>query len=74
MLVAGSRVERQDEATERLLSLAEKSPDHDTVRVYATGSLSRSDFGLDWDALRPAGRLLVADLVRLTADRTFRRE
>jgi polyisoprenoid-binding protein YceI len=50
-----------------LLARAEPLDDH-TVRVCADGKIRRTDFGLDWDALRQAGRLLVADHVRLTAD------
>ena len=38
------------------------------VHVRAEGSIRRSDFGLDWGALREADRLLVADGVRITAD------
>jgi polyisoprenoid-binding protein YceI len=37
------------------------------VRLHAEGRIRRSDFGLDWDALRKAGRLIVADHVRLHA-------
>jgi polyisoprenoid-binding protein YceI len=40
----------------------------DRVRIRAEGRIRRSDFGLDWDALRKAGRLIVADHVRLHAD------
>lgn len=40
----------------------------DRVRIRAEGRIRRSDFGLDWDALRKAGRLIVADHVRLRAD------
>jgi polyisoprenoid-binding protein YceI len=39
-----------------------------SVRLRASGRIKRSDFGLDWAALRQAGRLLVADQVRLSAD------
>jgi polyisoprenoid-binding protein YceI len=39
-----------------------------TVRLRGKGKLRRSDFGLEWDALREAGRLLVADDVQLLAD------
>jgi len=42
-----------------------------TVRLRGEGSIRRSDFGLEWDALRQAGRLLVADEVRLRADVVF---
>ena len=38
------------------------------VHVRAEGSIRRSDYGLDWGALREADRLLVADGVRMTAD------
>jgi polyisoprenoid-binding protein YceI len=38
------------------------------VHARAEGSIRRSDFGLDWGALREADRLLVADVVRITAD------
>lgn len=42
--------------------------DDTRVRIRAEGQIRRSDFGLDWDALRTAGRLIVADHVRLHAD------
>jgi polyisoprenoid-binding protein YceI len=42
--------------------------DDETVRVRADGEIRRTDFGLDWEALRKGGRLLVADRLRLTAD------
>jgi polyisoprenoid-binding protein YceI len=42
--------------------------DGDMVRVRANGKIRRTEFGLDWDALRQAGRLLVAEHVKLTAD------
>ena len=38
------------------------------LHVQARGDLSRAEFGLDWEALRDAGRLLVSDRVRLTVD------
>jgi polyisoprenoid-binding protein YceI len=44
----------------------------ESIRVRAVGRLRRSDFGLDWAALRQAGRLLVADHVRLSADIVLR--
>jgi polyisoprenoid-binding protein YceI len=44
-----------------------------TVRVHADGRIRRSDFGLDWAALRNGTRLLVADRVRLTADAVLSR-
>jgi polyisoprenoid-binding protein YceI len=40
----------------------------DSIRLRATGRIKRSDFGLEWAALRQAGRLVVADHVRLSAD------
>jgi len=42
--------------------------DASSVRLRAEGRLTRSQFGLEWDALRQAGRLLVADHVRVIAD------
>ena len=48
--------------------------DDGTVRVRADGQIRRTDFGLDWDALRVAGRLVVADRVRLTADAVLVRQ
>jgi polyisoprenoid-binding protein YceI len=39
----------------------------DTIRVVLAGAIKRSEFGLEWDALRQAGRLLVGDTVRLSA-------
>lgn len=50
------------------------APDRDgAVRVRAEGRIRRSDFGLEWDALRQAGRLLVADEVRVRADVVLKR-
>jgi polyisoprenoid-binding protein YceI len=43
-------------------------PDDHTMRLVADGRIRRSDFGLEWDALGPAGRALVADHVRLAID------
>ena len=40
----------------------------DSCVLRVEGSIRRSDFGLDWDALRNARRLLVADEVRMSAD------
>ena len=37
------------------------------VRVVFSGTITRSGFGLDWAALREAGRLLVADKVQVSA-------
>ena len=42
-----------------------------SLRIRASGRIRRSDFGLEWDALRDAGRRLVADEVRLQADVVF---
>jgi polyisoprenoid-binding protein YceI len=39
----------------------------EAVRVVLAGAFKRSEFGLEWDALRQAGRLLVGDTVRLSA-------
>ena len=50
------------------LLAAVRPEDDDCVRVRVEGSIRRSDFGLEWDALRDARRLLVADEVRLSAD------
>jgi polyisoprenoid-binding protein YceI len=54
------------------LSVETEQIDDETIRLVARGRLRRSDFGLDWDALRQAGRLLVADQVRLSADVVMR--
>ncbi len=40
----------------------------DAPRLRAETTIRRSAFGLEWDALRDAGRVLVADEVRLRAD------
>jgi polyisoprenoid-binding protein YceI len=45
--------------------------DDDSVRLRADGSIRRSEFGLEWDALRQAGRVLVSDEVRVRADVVF---
>jgi polyisoprenoid-binding protein YceI len=42
--------------------------DDGCVRLRAEGRITRSEFGLEWDALSQAGRLLVGDHVRLIAD------
>jgi polyisoprenoid-binding protein YceI len=47
--------------------------DGETVRLRADGRIRRTDFGLDWDALRNGTRMLVADRVRLTADAVLSR-
>jgi len=47
--------------------------DDGTVRLRADGRIRRTDFGLDWDALRNGTRMLVADRVRLTADAVLSR-
>jgi polyisoprenoid-binding protein YceI len=46
----------------------------DAIRVVLDGEIRRSDFGLDWAALREAGRLLVADRVQLRAGIVLTRE
>ena len=50
------------------LALTVGDGDGESVSVRADTSIRHSDFGLEWDALRNAGRLLVADEVRLRAD------
>ena len=50
------------------------SLEDDAVRVRAETKIRRSEFGLEWDALRDAGRLLVADEVRLVADVVLERQ
>jgi polyisoprenoid-binding protein YceI len=50
------------------LDVVSERLDEGRVRIRAEGQIRRSDFGLDWDALRKAGRLIVADQVRLRAD------
>ena len=50
------------------MELSTEPLDDGSVHLHAEGRIRRSDFGLDWDALRKAGRLLVADNVRLFAD------
>jgi polyisoprenoid-binding protein YceI len=42
------------------------------VHLHAEGRIRRSDFDLDWEALRQAGQRLVADQVRLFADVVLR--
>jgi len=49
-----------------LRAMAEPLRD-DAVRVVLAGAIRRSEFGLEWGALRDTGRLLVADTVRLSA-------
>jgi polyisoprenoid-binding protein YceI len=50
------------------LELSTEPLEDGAVRLHAEGRIRRSDFGLDWGALRQAGRLVVADNVRLFAD------
>jgi polyisoprenoid-binding protein YceI len=52
----------------RPVGLALTVGDGEAVHMRADTSIRRSDFGLQWEALRDAGRLLVADEVRLRAD------
>jgi polyisoprenoid-binding protein YceI len=49
------------------LDLRAEPQDDGTVRLRATGELSRREFGLGWAELGEAGRLL-ADRVRVSAD------
>ena len=50
------------------LALTVETLDDGSPRLRAVTTLRRSDFGLEWDALRQAGRLLVSDEVWLAAD------
>lgn len=50
------------------LALTLDANQDEVLRLRAGGTIRRSDFGLEWEALREAGRLLVADEVRLLAD------
>ncbi len=50
------------------LELRTEALDEATLRLRADGRIRRSDFGLEWDALCQAGRLLVGDEVRVVAD------
>lgn len=50
------------------LSLTSDADRNGGLRLRARGTIRRSDFGLEWQALRDAGRLLVADEVRLLAE------
>lgn len=54
----------------RPLALEATGVDRDdgTPGIAARGSLSRSDFGLEWDALVEAGRLVVSDRVDIAID------
>ena len=45
-----------------------QTPEPDALRISARASISRRAFGLDWDALREAGRLVVGDRVELLLD------
>jgi polyisoprenoid-binding protein YceI len=58
----------------RLITLAAvpSSSDEGALHLHVDGELSRSVFGLEWDALREAGRRLVADRVRLRFDLVLR--
>lgn len=42
--------------------------DENRLHVRLDATIRQSDFGLEWDALREAGRRLVSDRVRITAD------
>ena len=54
------------------LELTVDADQDEVMRLRAGGTIRRSDFGLEWEALREAGRLLVADEVRLLADVVLR--
>ena len=50
------------------LALTVDADQYEVLRLRVGGPIRRSDFGLEWEALREAGRLLVADEVRVLAD------
>jgi polyisoprenoid-binding protein YceI len=50
------------------LGLSFDAAEDGALCLRAEGKIRRSDFGLEWEALREAGQLLVADEVRLLAD------
>jgi polyisoprenoid-binding protein YceI len=50
------------------LGLSVDADQDGALRLRAEGKIQRSAFGLEWEALREAGQLLVADEVRLLAD------
>jgi polyisoprenoid-binding protein YceI len=64
-LVAGTLTVR-DAMRPVLLHATAEALSEDTIRVLANGEISRSAFGLEWEALRQAGRLLVSDRVKLS--------
>jgi polyisoprenoid-binding protein YceI len=71
-LVGSWRVEGEltirDSTRPFALTVTAETLDDSTLRLLADGRLTRSEFGLEWDALKQAGRLLVADHVRVYAD------
>lgn len=50
------------------LGLTVDADPHGALRLRAEGKIQRSDFGLEWEPLREAGQILVADEVRLLAN------
>jgi polyisoprenoid-binding protein YceI len=50
------------------LGLTVEADQDGALCLRAEGKIRRSDFGLEWEALREAGQLLVADEVHLLAD------
>jgi polyisoprenoid-binding protein YceI len=53
------------DVTRPIALTVESADDGDTLRLTARATISRKAFGLDWAALRDAGRLIVSDKVRL---------
>jgi polyisoprenoid-binding protein YceI len=48
--------------------------DGGALRVTGAGEISQKAFGIEWAALRDAGRLVVSDRVRLSIDAVFVRD
>lgn len=46
--------------------IADADADDDAVSIHAEGSVSRRDFGLDWEPSFAAGGLVIDDLVHMT--------
>jgi polyisoprenoid-binding protein YceI len=65
-IVAGTLAIRGAVRPVVLRAVAEPLGD-DAIRVVLSGAIKRSEFGLEWDALREAGRLLVGDTVHVSA-------
>jgi polyisoprenoid-binding protein YceI len=65
LLIAGT-LTIKDVLRPVLLQATTETLGDDAIRVLVDGEISRSAFGLEWDALRQAGRLLVSDAVKLS--------